>query len=90
MVDVSDRDCVLTISGDAARDVLAGGCPLNLHERVFQPGACARSHCFRIPVLVNRVDAGSTFDVQMPRSYAGDLWEFLVEAAADLRCTVTD
>ena len=85
VVDVSDRDCIIRISGDAARDILAAGCPLDLHPRVFRPGACARSHCCRIPILVDRVDEGSTFDLQTPRSYAGDLWEFLAEASSEFR-----
>ena len=83
VLDVSDRDRVLRISGEAARDVLAAGCPLDLHPRVFRPGACARSHYLKIPVLIHRIGEGSIFDVGTPRSYADDLWVLLLDAGSE-------
>nr|WP_184080296.1 sarcosine oxidase subunit gamma family protein [Nocardiopsis mwathae] len=43
VVDVSAQRAVLELRGPHARDVLAQGCPLDLHPRVFGPGSYART-----------------------------------------------
>ena len=48
IVDVSGNRVQLRLSGDHARDVLAKGCPLDLHPRVFRPGQSHR-RCSRAP-----------------------------------------
>ena len=80
VVDVSDRACVLRLSGAAARDVLAHGCPLDLHPRAFRPGACARSRYVQAPIVIDQVDERPTYDLQTPRSFAPHVWSLLVEA----------
>ena len=83
VVDVSDRACLLRLSGLPARDVLAQGCPLDLHPRGFRPGSCARSRFLKAPVFVHQVDARPMYDLETPRSYARYLWDCLVEASRD-------
>ena len=83
VVDVSDRACVLRLSGAAARGVLVQGCPLDLHPRLFQPGACAQSHYLKTAILIDQVDERPTYDLQAPRSRAQYLWELLVEASRE-------
>ena len=83
VVDVSDRACVLRLSGAAARGVLAQGCPLDLHPRLFQPGACAQSHYLKTAILIDQVDERPTYDLQVPRARAQYLWELLVEASRE-------
>ena len=78
VVDVSDRACVVRLSGAAARDVLAEGCPLDLHPRVFGPGSCARSRFLKAAILIDQVDEFPTFDLQAPRSQIRYLWSLLV------------
>ncbi|CAM4006178.1 sarcosine oxidase subunit gamma [Nocardiopsis gilva] len=43
VVDVSGQRTVLELRGPRARDVLAQGCPLDLHPRVFAAGAYAQT-----------------------------------------------
>ena len=80
VVDVSDRACVLRVSGKAAREVLAQGCPLDLHPRVFRPGSCSQSRFLKAPVLIHQVDDRPTYDIETPRSCARYLRDCLVEA----------
>ncbi|MBV8626513.1 MAG: sarcosine oxidase subunit gamma, partial [Paraburkholderia sp.] len=42
-VDVGSGYTVLEVSGEKVRDVIARGCPLDLHPRVLAPGQCAQS-----------------------------------------------
>ena len=83
VVDVSDRACVLRLLGAAARTVLAHGCPLNLHPRVFEPGACAQSRYLKTAILIDQIDERPTYDLQVPRTCAQYLWELLVEASRE-------
>ena len=83
VVDVSDRATVLRLRGAPARDVLAQGCPLDLHPRVFRPGACAQSRYLDSAILINQVDEVPTFDLQVPRSHSGYVWQLLMEASRE-------
>ncbi len=83
VVDVSHRACVLRVSGVYAREVLAHGCPLDLHPRVFRPGDCAQSHYLDTAILIHQVDAIPTYDLETPNSYAAYLWDLLVEASRE-------
>ena len=43
ITDVTDGRVAFRLAGPSARDVLAKGCPLDLHPRAFPPGRCAQS-----------------------------------------------
>ena len=43
VTDVTGGQTVITVSGPRARDVLAKGCPLDLHPTVFKPAHCAQT-----------------------------------------------
>jgi sarcosine oxidase subunit gamma len=83
VVDVSDSRAVITLSGPRALDVLAKGCPLDLHPRVFSPGRCAQSLLAKAHVLLHRVDDAPTFEIYVHRSFADYLWTWLEDAAAE-------
>ena len=83
VVDVSDRSTLLRFSGANARNVLASGCPLDLHSRAFRPGRCARSLYLKAGILIHQVDAVPTYDIQVQRSVAEYLWHALIEAASE-------
>lgn len=82
LFDVSVSRVAYTIRGAAAADVLARGCPLDLHARAFVPGSCAQSLFGRIPVLVYRHEAEAAFTVMAARSMAADTWRSLCVAAS--------
>jgi sarcosine oxidase subunit gamma len=82
LFDVSASRVAWTISGPRAMDVLAKGCPLDFHPRVFAAGTCAQSVFGHINVLIDKRDDKPTFTVMVARSFARDLWHTLCEGAA--------
>ena len=82
IVDVTDGFTALRIGGPMAPDLLAMGCPLDLHPRVFGPNRCARSHLARTQVIVHRIEEPAGFDVHVERSQADYLWTWLGTAGA--------
>jgi sarcosine oxidase subunit gamma len=80
--DVSSGRTVLRLSGPNVRDVLAKGCPLDLHHRTFKLGTCAQSRIGSLNVLIVHVEDG-TFDVYVARGFALTFWEWLIEASAE-------
>jgi sarcosine oxidase subunit gamma len=87
LTDVSDGRIALTLAGPSARDVLAKGCPLDLHPRAFKTGQCAQSLLAKADVLLHlRSDdlpSGLTFDVYVARSFAPYLWSWLEDAGRE-------
>lgn len=77
-----------TISGARAATVLATGCPLDFHLRVFAEGACAQSVLGHVNALFHKRDAAPTFTVMVARSFARDAWRTLCVSAAQYGCDV--
>ena len=57
VVVVSDRMTGIGVAGRRARDVLAAGCPLDLHPAVFAPGTATRTLLGKAAVVLRRPDA---------------------------------
>ena len=74
ITDVTDGRVAFRLAGPSAREVLAKGCPLDLHPRAFAPGRCAQSLLAKASVLIHLVDdgpeRGPSFDVYVARSFA--------------------
>ena len=71
VTDVSSGYGVLRLSGLAVRDVLAQGCPLDLHPRVLQPGQAAGSQFFKAQIWLWRTTEPDTFELLVRRSFQG-------------------
>lgn len=82
-VDVSDARIVYAVSGPNARHLLAKGCALDLHERVFPAGACAQSLLAKISMLLRRGSAEPSFEVYVARSVRDYAWGWLQSAAEE-------
>jgi sarcosine oxidase subunit gamma len=82
VVDVSDFYVTLSLAGAGARDLLAQGCPLDLHPRAFATGQCAQTLLAKADILLHQLDATPRFDIQVRRSHAAYLWDWLIDAAA--------
>jgi sarcosine oxidase subunit gamma len=82
-VDIGSGYTVLEISGTRTRDVLARGCPLDLHPRLFGVGQCAQSHYFKAPVTVLPTGDDS-FDLVIRRSFADYFVKMMLDAAEPL------
>jgi sarcosine oxidase subunit gamma len=83
VVDQGHGRAVLRLSGRRARDVLAKGCRLDLHPRVFRPGMCAQTAIAQIGVLLHQVDERPTYDLYVAAGYAVDFFEWLAASAAE-------
>jgi sarcosine oxidase, subunit gamma len=56
VVDVSANRAVLDLEGAGVRDLLAGGCSLDLHPRVWGTGRCAQTLFARAQVILEQRD----------------------------------
>jgi len=83
ITDVSSGYTVLQLSGRPVREVLAQGCPIDLHPRVFKPGSCAGSHYFKASIWFWQTDEAPTYEVLVRRSFMGYLWLMLERASQE-------
>ena len=79
VVPIGGGQTVLELEGDGARDLLAKGCPLDLHPRVFPVGRCAQTHVEKAPTLLRPLATG--IEVIVRRSFADYLWQWLETVA---------
>ena len=93
VTDVTENYTTFVASGPAAREILAKGCPLDLHPKQFQPGDVAGSVIAKATVVLNLVseEAGDArFEVLVRRSFADYLFRWLEDAARDVGVAVRD
>ncbi|MFE7447194.1 sarcosine oxidase subunit gamma [Streptomyces chartreusis] len=84
VIDVSAQRTTLLVTGPRARDLLAHGCPLDLHPRSFGSGRCAQTTLGRTQVvLVARDEPRAGFWVLVRSSFAGYLADWLLDAATE-------
>lgn len=80
--DITDSRAVLRIAGVCARPVLAKGCPLDLHSKIFGVGRVAQSVVGKAQAMILPIDGGG-YDLFVSRSFAGYLWSWLLDAGAE-------
>lgn len=77
LFDLSASCVAYQVGGPCAADVLATGCPLDLHPRTFRAGDCAQSVFGRVNALLYKSDDAPTFVIMVARSLARDVWRAL-------------
>jgi sarcosine oxidase subunit gamma len=82
LFDLSASRIAYRLAGTNAADVLATGCPLDLHPRAFRAGDCAQSMFGHVNVLLHKTDDAPTFTIMVARSFARDVWQALSFVAA--------
>lgn len=85
VTDVSSGYTVQQLVGAPAREVLAQGCPLDLHPRAFGVDRCVGSHFFKASVWLWQTDAAPTFELLVRRSFVGYVELMLDKASRE--CT---
>jgi sarcosine oxidase subunit gamma len=80
LVDVSQRQIGLNVSGAVAARALSAGCPLDLRDRAFPVGFATRTMLAKTEIVLWRRGA-SRFQVEVWRSFADYAASFLIEAA---------
>jgi sarcosine oxidase subunit gamma len=82
--DVSAQRIILRLTGERVRDVLARGCSIDLHPRVFKQGSSAQTTLGQAGiVLLALSDAGDDYLVFVRSSFAGYLADWLLDAALE-------
>lgn len=82
LVDVSQRQVALTVSGPHASAILNTGCPLDLDPAAFPIGMCTRTLFGKSDIVLWRTGADE-FRFEVWRSFAGYVSALLREAARD-------
>jgi len=80
VVDVGHGSTTLTLRGPGAAALLARGCPLDLHPRVFGAGALAQTHLAKASVTVLCLAPATHFELTVRRSFADYLFRWLCAA----------
>lgn len=83
VTDVSGGYTVLRLSGAPVRDVMAQGCPLDLHPRVFGVGSSAGSLFFKASIWLWQTDALPVYEMLVRSSFRGYVWLMLERAAQE-------
>lgn len=83
-VDVSAQRTTVRLRGEHARDVLAKGCSIDLHPKVFGPGAAVQTMLGQAAVVLMPLsDDGSDYRILVRSSFARYLAEWLVDGAEE-------
>ena len=77
LVDVGHRYCAFAVEGD----VLAAGCPLDLHPDVFTPGTATRTLLGKAEIVLWRLGEAPSYRIDCARSFAPYVQRFLEEAS---------
>lgn len=80
VVDLSHNTTGLRLSGPHARDLLAGGCPLDLHARAFDVDHCAQTVLAKSRILLRQVSVEPAYEIWVRNSFARYLADWLLDA----------
>jgi sarcosine oxidase, subunit gamma len=83
VVDISHRQAALAVGGRCSREVLNGGCPLDLHDAAFPPGAAKRTLLGKAEVVLLRPGVERTYRLECWRSFAPYVHALLLEVARE-------
>ena len=84
LVDASQRQVGIEVSGPDAAAALNAGCPLDLDVSAFPVGMCTRTVLAKAEIVLWRT-AATVFRVEVWRSFAAYSWAFLAEASREFR-----
>ena len=76
----------MNLRGPNSREVLAKGCTLDLHPRVFGPGQCAQSNVAMTAAVIRPLidkEGTASFDLIVRRSFADYLARWLEDASRE-------
>jgi sarcosine oxidase subunit gamma len=83
LVDVSQRQVALQVSGLDASELLNSGCPLDLDSAEFEPGMCTRTVIGKAEAVLWR-KAATEYHLEVWRSFAGYVVDWLREASVSI------
>jgi sarcosine oxidase subunit gamma len=84
-VDLSHAYSVLRVSGARMLELLAKGCPLDLHPAAFGPGNCAQTNLAKARVLLLALGEGAAIECWFRNSFSAYAVHWLLDASAEFR-----
>lgn len=78
LVEVSQRQVALALTGPRSRDLIASGCPLDLDPDSFPVGMCVRTLFAKAEVVLWRRSA-EEYHLEVARSFAGYVLDWMRE-----------
>jgi sarcosine oxidase, subunit gamma len=86
VVDVSAQRTTVRLRGEHVRDLLSGGCSVDMHPRAFGRGAAVQTLLGQAGVVLMALDDTAThYQVVVRSSFAGYLTAWLLDAATEYR-----
>jgi heterotetrameric sarcosine oxidase gamma subunit len=83
VTDQTDARAVLQLRGARVREVLAKGCPVDLHPRAFRRGDTIITAIGGIGVQIWWADVDDKLHIAISRSMAGSFWSWLMPCAQE-------
>lgn len=91
VIDVSAQRTTLSLHGEHVRDVLATGCSLDLHPRVFGAGSAAQTTVGLAGVVLLALDdTGTHYQLLVRSSFSRYLAAWLLDATVEFSTEYTD
>lgn len=84
IAEIGDGRIVFRVTGKRARELMAHGTSLDLHQRVFSEGCCAQTLFAHVPVLIDRVPDTDSFDIHADAGFADYLVRWFETAIQSL------
>ncbi len=83
LTDVSHARVAVHAGGRNSREMLAKGCPVDLHHLRFPSGKCIQTSIAKINVIIHKLPGANDFALYAARSYAASFWHWLTAASAE-------
>ncbi|HEY0327965.1 MAG TPA: sarcosine oxidase subunit gamma family protein [Rhodopseudomonas sp.] len=83
LVDIGHRNVGFRVGGAHARDILNGGCPLDLDDARFPAGSATRTVFGKAEIVLIRAGAAPSYQVECWRSFAPYVHGLLQEVARE-------
>lgn len=83
LTDVSHARVAVRAGGGKSREMLAKGCPVDLHPLRFPSGKCIQTSIAKINVIIHKLPGANDFALYAARSYATSFWHWLTAASAE-------
>ena len=77
LVDIGHRNVGIEVAGAHAREILNGGCPLDLNDGAFAPGTATRTLLGKAEIVLLRPGVERLYRVECWRSFAPYVLAFL-------------
>ena len=88
VTDITGGQTLLKLSGQSSAKLIAKGCSLDLHPRVFGSDQCAQTLLAKTPIVIWKPDGTSSYNIIVRRTYADYLAYWLKDAGYEYGLTL--